>query len=447
MNKTVIYSKRCWTGNRLQPATVWVEEGRITKIETGMLRSGNATDVGDKILMPGAIDAHVHVNEPGRTEWEGFDTATRAAAAGGVTTIVDMPLNASPVTTTAKALEEKRASAVGKLHVNCGFYGGLVPGNLHELEDLIKGGVLGVKAFLTHSGIDEFPQVGEMELDAAMPLLAKYDLPLLAHCEWSDDLHKKELSSHPASYRAFLDSRPKEWENKAVQLMIDLCRKHRCKTHIVHVSSADALQLIRKAKEEGMPLTAETCPHYIYFHAEAIPDGNTLFKCAPPIRDKENNERLKKALNDGTLDFIASDHSPAPPSMKEIQSGNLQKAWGGIAGLQFLLSAAWTALMDQMNIEKFIPLVTGHPARFLNIHHKKGFIEEGADADLVVWDPEQSFAVKEDAILHKHKISPYVSRVLFGKIHRTYVNGELVFSEGRNIQEGRGKEILKEVIV
>lgn len=443
MSRTAIYSERCWMDGLLQPATVWIEDGIISKIEKGNSQNSGAFNVGNKVLMPGVIDVHVHVNEPGRTEWEGFDTATQAAAAGGITTIVDMPLNASPVTTSLNALQEKLDSTIDKLHVNVGFYGGLIPTNQNELEALINGGVLGIKAFLTHSGIDEFPNVGEKELNEAMPLLAKYNLPLLAHCELSDENHQQELSLNPTNYQTYLRSRPKEWENKAIQLMIDLCRKHNCKTHIVHVSSAEALGMIQKAKEEGLRITAETCPHYIFFNAEKIPDAQTIYKCAPPIREKENNEQLKQALKNGTLNFIATDHSPAPPFMKETESGDFQKAWGGIAGLQFLLPASYSALKDEMSLETFIPLLTEHPAQFLNVQNRKGFIKEGYDADIVVWSPEESFVVKEESILHKHKISPYVSRQLFGKVYQTYVNGELVFSNEKILSKNNGKWILR----
>ena len=444
MRKKIIHSERCWIDNKLQPATIELQNGTITKIQKNISKiSADAFNAGNKILMPGIIDAHVHVNEPGRTDWEGFDTATQAAAAGGITTIVDMPLNASPVTTTLDALQKKLASTIDKLHVNVGFYGGLVPGNQNNLEALINGGILGIKIFLTHSGIDEFPNVGEKELNEAMPLLAKYNLPLLAHCELSDANHQQKLLQNPTSYHAYLSSRPKEWENKAVQLMIDLCRRHHCKTHIVHVSSADALDIIGKAKAEGLPVTAETCPHYIFFNAEKIQDAQTIFKCAPPIREKQNNQQLKNALKNGTLDFIASDHSPASPSIKKIESGDFHEAWGGIAGLQFLLPSSLTSLKDEMNLEKFIPLLTEHPAQFLNLHNRKGFIKEGYDADIIVWSPEESFVVKEESILFKHKISPYVSQTLFGKVHQTYVNGELVFSDENIVSKNKGRWVMK----
>lgn len=439
-----IYSKHCWIEGRLQEATIFFENAFITAIQKGELQPSDKIFNADNfVVMPGVIDAHVHVNEPGRTGWEGFDTATKAAAAGGITTLVDMPLNASPVTVSADALKKKLDATKGKLHINCGFYGGLIPGNYNELEGLIAGGVLGIKAFLTHSGIDEFPNVTEKELNEAMPLLAKHNLPLLVHCELSDDDHKESLALHPTSYKSYLASRPKAWENKAIVLMIELCRKHKCATHIVHVSSADALKMIVEAKAEGLPITAETCTHYIFFCAEEILDRKTIYKCAPPIREKENNELLKEALNNGTLDFITTDHSPAPPSIKEIETGNLQKAWGGIAGLQFLLPASWTALKETISLEKFIPLLTEHPSQFLKINDRKGFLKLGYDADIAIWSPEESFIVKEEAILHRHKISPYVNRQLRGKVHQTYVNGELVFDKEQLVQKNKGRWVLR----
>ncbi len=426
-NTKNIYSNRCWVDGKLQPATVCIEDGKISAIY--FYKTGGAEDVGDDILMPGVIDAHVHINEPGRTEWEGFDTATLAAAAGGLTTIVEMPLNASPVTTTLNAFNEKMHAAINKLHINVGFYGGLIPGNKNDLEPLMQAGVLGIKCFLVHSGIEEFPNVGEKELDEAMPIIAKYDIPLLAHCEIYDEEIKGEFSIHPTSYKHYLESRPKKWENDAVDLMIRLCRKHHCPTHIVHVSSCEALDMIASAKQEGLPLTAETCAHYLYFNAGDIPDKNSLYKCAPPIRDRENNILLKKAFRSGTLDFITSDHSPAPPDIKEIETGNLQKAWGGIAGLQFLLPSSWTALKEYYSLNEFIPLLTEKPALFLKIDDRKGKIKAGYDADLLIWNPEEKQIIKKEDILFRHKISPYIGEELVGTIQQTIVNGVTVYKD------------------
>ncbi len=448
MNTKAIYSTRCWINNAFTEATIYFNE-KIEQIIIGTPQNfENIYSAGDAIVMPGIIDIHVHVNEPGRTEWEGFDTATQAAAAGGITTIIDMPLNASPVTTTLENFNKKLAASENKLHVNVGFYGGLVPGNTDHIEELMQAGVCGFKAFLTHSGIDEFPNVTEADLDIAMPILAKHNVPLLVHCELSDDIHGDELASNPTSYEAYLKSRPKDWEDKAIKLMIDLCRKHNCAVHIVHVSSSTALPLIQKAKQEGLKISAETCPQYLLFEAESIPDGATIYKCAPPIREKENNQQLKDALRTGVLDLIATDHSPAPPSLKEITSGNFQKAWGGIAGLQFLLPASYTSLRNELSLNTFIPLLTQHPATFLNLHQQKGLLTEGYDADVTIWHPEENFVVKEENILHKHKISPYVSKELFGVVKQTYVNGELVFDNtpgnAQIISKNNGKWLLKE---
>ena len=438
--KREIYSEQCWIDDKLQAATIAIEGGLIAAILP--YKTKDATAVSG-VLMPGAIDAHVHVNEPGRTEWEGFSTATQAAAAGGITTIVDMPLNASPVTTTLAALEEKLAAAEGKLTVNCGFYAGLVPGNSGELPDLMDAGVLGVKCFLVHSGIDEFPNVEERDLNEAIPLIAKHKIPLLAHCEISDGYVSEAFLKAPTSYQNYLASRPQEWEVEAVKLVIGLSKQHDCAVHIVHVSASDAIEDIAIARSEGLSVTAETCPHYIYFNAEAIPDGQTLFKCAPPIREKANNLLLQKALQLGILDFLASDHSPAPPNIKELESGNLLKAWGGIAGLQFLLPASWTSLKKMMKLEEFIPLITEHPAKFLQLNNRKGKIAVGYDADLIIWHPEESYEVKAEAILHRHKASPYTGNTLFGKVVETIVNGTTVYKDDK-ITEGSasiGKKI------
>ncbi|GJM35438.1 MAG: allantoinase [Saprospiraceae bacterium] len=440
-----IHSQRCWVDGHLQEATIYFEAGIITNIIPGPLSGSdnNVTDFGSAVIMPGAIDAHVHINEPGRTDWEGFETATTAAATGGVTTMVDMPLNSSPVTTNVAAFQQKLAAAKDKLQVNCGFYGGLIPGNVGELQGLIQQGVLGIKAFLVHSGIDEFPNVGKKELEAAMPIIAKYKIPILAHCEMINGVPEKAPDkSSPGSYQQYLASRPKKWENDAVKLMIELCERYDCPTHIVHVSSAEALADIAKAKAKGLPLTAETCPHYIYFQAETIPDNNTLFKCAPPIRGQKNNQQLKDALISGVLDFIATDHSPAPPALKELVSGDLIKAWGGISGLQYLVSAAWTSLQNDLPLEKFIPLLTENPAKYLHINHEKGYLKRDFHADFTVWSPEESFFVAKAENQHRHQISPYIGERLSGKIIATYVNGIAVFDQ-KIINKNIGKCIIK----
>lgn len=435
-----IYSNSVWVEGKLQPATIGFQNGTISHIYFD--KQNEAEDFGDLVIMPGVIDVHVHVNEPGRTEWEGFETATQAAAAGGTTTIIDMPLNASPVTTTLKALEQKLESTKGKMNINVGFYAGLVPGNASHLEAMIKAGVVGVKCFLTHSGIDEFPNVTEQDLDEAMPIIAKYNLPLLAHCELYENEVECDFETHPTSYQHYLASRPKQWENDAIALMIRKSREHNCPVHIVHVASAEALAQIEVAKKEGLPITAETCTQYIYFNAESIPDASCIYKCAPPIREKANNDQLKQAFLSGVLDFITTDHSPAPPSIKEMESGNLKKAWGGIAGIQFLLNGSWTAMKDKVTLEQFIPLVTSKPAEFIKAN-KKGKIEIGNDADLVIWNPAISEIINEEDILFRYKISPYIGQNLSGIVSETIVNGETVYQNKTIRNKNKGQWLLQ----
>ena len=401
-------------------------------------------DVGENIVMPGIIDPHVHINEPGRTEWEGFDTATKAAAAGGITTMIEMPLNSNPVTTNKNNFQIKLNSAKNKLHVNCGFWGGVVPGNENDLEELLESGVFGLKAFLTHSGIDDFPNSNAEHLRKALKILKKYNKPLLVHCE-RDSIHDDLilLKQNPKSYSAYLKSRPKSWEDNAIKLMIALCRETRAHVHIVHLSSANSIEQIQKAKQEGLSLTVETAQHYLFFNAEEIPDGATQYKCAPPIREKENNEKLWNALLDGTIDFIATDHSPAPPSMKEVESGNFKKAWGGIAGLQFSLPAIWTKAKEKnISIQQIAKWLCENPAKFISLENSKGKIEKGFDADLVVWNPDRKFTVEENNIQHRHKITPYLNKELYGVIEQIYVGGKKVFNQGSFLNLNEGKILL-----
>lgn len=433
-----LHSTRVITPSGVIEATLILADGKIQDVLPGRVEREGITfeSFGHKVIMPGVIDAHVHINEPGRTEWEGFETATKAAAAGGITTLIEMPLNASPVTTTAEALRIKLDAAKGKLHVNCGFYGGVIPTNIDELEALLNVGVFGIKAFLTHSGIDEFPNVTEADLRKALPILKKHDAKLLVHCELETLPAPKP--TEPRSYAQYLASRPRQWENDAIALMIRLSEEFAVHVHIVHVSSSEALPMIRDAKRRGVHITAETCPHYLVFCAEEIPDGATEFKCAPPIRERANNELLWEALKDGTLDLVATDHSPAPPDMKETQSGDFMKAWGGIAGLQFLLPAFWTgAKVRGFSLEDVARLLCTNPADFLGLR-EKGRIAPGCDADLVIWDPEASFSVKAEDIQHRHKLTPYVGRSSFGALERTIVRGMMVYVDGRFGQSGVG---------
>ncbi|MBI4534817.1 MAG: allantoinase AllB, partial [Ignavibacteriae bacterium] len=306
----------------------------------------SSEDFGDLVVSPGLVDSHVHINEPGRTEWEGFETATRAAAAGGITTLIDMPLNSTPVTTNDIALQAKVNAANGQCWVDYGFYGGLVPGNVAGLRSLIDAGVLGIKAFLIHSGIDDFPNVTEADLRTAMPVIAQSGIPLLVHAELNTGSNLKKSDS-PRSYAEYMDSRPRAWENKAIELMTRLSREFNCRVHIVHLSSSDAIPRLKQARQSGLPITVETCPHYLVFSSECIRDGDTRFKCAPPIRENENRKLLWAGLRDSVIDFIVSDHSPCPPELKEIEAGDFQRAWGGISSLQFGLPAVWTEAREQ----------------------------------------------------------------------------------------------------
>jgi len=420
-----------FSGNEIIDVLPYDSEHHIVDIE----------DVGSQFVFPGIIDCHVHINEPGRTLWEGFDTATKAAAAGGITSLIEMPLNANPVTTTSENFHFKLRSAHGKIHVNCGFWGGVVPDNLNHLEAMLEQGVFGLKAFLTHSGIDEFPNSEEKHLKEALLILKKHGKPLLVHCEIDgENPDSIFLDRNPRSYNAYLKSRPKAWENNAIELMIKLCRETGARVHIVHLSSAEALPMIRKAKAEGLPLTVETCPHYLVFNAENIPDGQTKFKCAPPIREVKNNDLLWEAIKDGTIDFIVTDHSPAPPETKEIESGNFKKAWGGIAGLQFLLPAFWTEAKKRgFKVENLLPLLVANTAAFCGLDRNKGKIASGHDADLMIWEPETSFTLTENMIEHRHKVCPYTGLTLFGKVNKTIVGGEIVFDSGQFLHLGQGK--------
>ncbi len=435
-----IYSKRVWINQKLQAATIQIDRDKIESIIIGK-QLMDAIDFGDLVIMPGVIDAHVHINEPGRTEWEWFETATKAAARGGTTMLVDMPLNSSPVVTTITAFENKLKAAEGKLSVNCGFWAGAVDANVDAAAALLEKGCLGVKVFLSHSGLDEFPNISLSDLNQLMDGLKNYQAPILAHCELDTLPADDEIVRNPTSYQAYLKSRPKEWENEAVKAFVGLAQKNQCKVHIVHLSSQDCIPWLAKQKIQTN-LSVETCTHYLLFNAETIEDGNTLFKCAPPIREYYNNEALKKALKEGVLDFITTDHSPAPPSIKELDSGDLQKAWGGIAGLQFLLSGSWTALNKGMDLATFIPLLTSKPAQFLNLDDQIGVLKKDYQANITVWNPDESFVVTPDIIEHKHRATPYNGLRLKGKVHRTMVNGEWVFSDDTFLNTGKGKIVL-----
>jgi allantoinase len=444
MKEFLIYSKRCFINNQFIEATLHIQNQKIFKIypfknKLAELSFFNYTDL---IVMPGIIDAHVHINEPGREDWEGFDTATKAAAIGGVTSLIEMPLNASPVTTNVDAFIIKQQAAENKLHVNCGFYGGITPTNANAIEGLIKAGVFGIKGFLTHSGIDEFPNIHKKHLEEIAPILKQYDIPLLLHCELEDD--KVPKVDNPKSYREYLHSRPQHWETNAIELAIDIQQKFDIRVHIVHLSASEGIAIINQQKKKSTKLTVETCPHYLFFNAEEIPDAAPIFKCAPPIREKQNNNLLwENLLNDG-FNFLGSDHSPAPPERKQLESGDFFKAWGGISGLQFTLPVLWTAGEKRgMSLEKLLPLLTENPAKFLGLEKQKGKLSKGFDADICVFNEHEKFTVSESIIKHKHKATPYNREILKGKIIHTFVNGVQVVKDSELIELNAGKLLLK----
>jgi allantoinase len=410
-------------------AAVVMREGRILAIVASEAVPSDTPvlDFGSRVVMAGVVDSHVHVNEPGRTEWEGFETATRAAAAGGVTTLVDMPLNSIPVTTGLAALETKRAAARGRCHVDVAFWAGVVPGNATALGPMLEAGVPGAKAFLIDSGIDDFPASAEADLRAAMPQLAARGAVLLAHAELA--CVAPPAVGDPARHNTWLASRPRAWENEAIALLLRLAREYRCRVHIVHLSSADALAALAAAQADGARVTAETCPHYLVFESESIPDGRTEFKCAPPIRERENRERLWRALESGVLEMVVSDHSPCAPALKD--GGDFMAAWGGIASVQLSLPAVWTeARRRSVTLSSLALWMCERPAELAGLGHRKGRLAPGYDADLVVWDPDASFTVEPALIRHRHSLTPYLGRRLFGVVHATFVRGLQAFGAG-----------------
>jgi allantoinase len=429
MGEASVRSRRVVLPGGVGAASVVMREGRIASIG-GYDDPPPADDIdaGDLMLLPGLVDTHVHCNEPGRTEWEGFATATRAAAAGGVTTIVDMPLNSVPATTTLHGLAAKRQAAEGRCHVDMGFWGGVVPGNAGELEGLARRGVLGFKCFLSPSGVEEFPHVAEADLHAALPILVRLDLPLLVHAELPAALRPIETGADPRAYATWLASRPPEAEHDAIDLLIRLAREYHARIHVVHLAAAGAIGAIHGARAAGVPITAETCPHYLSFAAERIPDGATAFKCAPPIREGRHQDGLWQALADGDIDLVASDHSPSPPAMKRLEDGDFAGAWGGIASLQLGLSAVWTgAAARGIGIEPVARWMSAAPAALAGLAGRKGAIAPGCDADLVVFDPDAEWVVEPARLEHRHAVTPYASLRLRGRVRTTILQGVVVF--------------------
>ncbi|MET0864220.1 MAG: allantoinase AllB [Nakamurella sp.] len=427
----VIHANRAIIDGREQSASLLIRMGRIVGIEpygTSVPSRFVATLEPNEVLIPGLVDTHVHINEPGRTEWEGFDSATRAAAAAGVTTLIDMPLNSLPPTLTAQALAAKKVAARGRCRVDVGFWGGSVPTNLDDLPELFAAGVFGVKCFLQDSGVPEFPPLTVAEMRSAMRVIAGVGGLMLVHAEDPGVLHTAPVPQGP-SYLAFVDSRPAEAETGAIASCIEAAAITRCRTHIVHLSSAGGVELIRRAKANGVPITAETCPHYLTLAAETIPDGAPQFKCCPPIRGKADQDALWAGLADGTIDIVVSDHSPSTPELKLLDVGDLGLAWGGIASVQFGFAAVWQeANRRGIPLTTVIEWMSRGPAELAGLEHK-GRIEIGADADLVALADDETFLVTPEIIKHKHPITPYLGHELRGVVRARWLRGSELTDE------------------
>ena len=441
-------STRVLTPDGFAAATVVVEEERIAAVQAwdDVPAGAGLHDFGDLVILPGLVDTHVHINEPGRTEWEGFDTATRAAAAGGVTTLVDMPLNCVPETIDVAALESKRVAANGKAWVDWAAWGGVVRGNADAIEPLVSAGVPGFKCFLIHSGIDGFAWVGEADLRLALKKLQESELPLLVHAEVAGPVDEATRTLNAAhsdwrKYSTYLASRPDAAEIEAISMLIRLVEEFETPIHIVHLASAEALPLLVEARGRGLPITVETCVQYLWFAAEQIPDGATEYKCAPPIRDAANREALWNALERGMIDMVTTDHSPCPPEKKRREEGRWDLAWGGIASLGLALPVLWTAMRRRgVGLERVGEWMAEEPAKLADLAGQKGVIDAGADADLVVFDPDVEWKVTVDDLHFRHKISPYLGATLHGRVRETWLRGDLIFRDGKFDGAPRGRE-------
>jgi allantoinase len=425
-----------------RPASIHIDQGVIGEVRgyDDVSAATDVVDAGSLMIIPGLVDTHVHVNEPGRTEWEGFDTATRAAAAGGITTIIDMPLNSIPATTDVDALEAKRHAARGQCHVDVGFWGGIVPGNDDQIEPLIAAGVRGFKCFMTPSGVDEFKSVSEADLGRAMSALARSSSPhrpVLVHAE--DPSRLREPAGDRRAFSTFVASRPIEAEVRAIETVVALAARYHVAAHIVHVSSSDGAAAVARGRAKRAMLTAETCPHYLTFSADDVPDGATAFKCAPPIRSPEHRERLWTALRDGVCSLVVTDHSPAPPAMKHLEAGDFISAWGGIASLELSLATVWTGASKRgFAVSDVVRWMSHAPAQLSGLAHRKGSIRPGYDADLVLWDPTAQIRIRGDVLQQRHKLTAYDGRVLQGSVRATYVRGVKVWEHGGLAVAGRG---------
>lgn len=431
----VLRSERVALPDGEQPACVCVSGSVVAAIMPydAPVRAARDVQLGPLALLPGMVDTHVHVNEPGRTDWEGFASATRAAALGGVTTLIDMPLNCLPPTTTPGALAHKRAVAKDRISVDVGFWGGAVPGNLADFPALHDAGAFGFKCFLADSGVPEFPALDADEFEAAAWRVAELGATLIVHAEDQqalDTQNPRARGAGPATgYASFLASRPDAAETAAVARVLDVARRTGARVHILHLSSASCLPLIEEAKAGGVRVTVETCPHYLLFAAEQIPDGATAYKCCPPIRSAANRERLWQALDSGLIDFVVSDHSPCPPDLKHPDTGDFAAAWGGIASVQLGLAAVWTSARERgWTPARVADLMARRPADFVGLPHK-GRIDVGCDADLVVFDPDAEFPVDGALLAHRHPVTPYHGSTLTGVVRTTYLRGRPVGPE------------------
>jgi allantoinase len=436
----IIRGQMVVTAGSIGPAAIHLRDEKIVAVRgfADTVAGCEIVDAGDSVVMPGLVDTHVHINSPGRAEWEGFSTATRAAAAGGVTTLVDMPLNSIPATTTLESFKTKLEDARGNCFVDVGFWGGVVPGNTSELAPMFDAGVVGFKCFLVPSGVDEFQHVTETDLREAMPELSRLGAMLIVHAE----LPGPTKTAEGTDYDAFLQSRPRAAEDEAIELMIGLSREFGTRVHIVHLSSSDALPLLRRAQDEGVKITAETCPHYLHFAAETIPAQATEFKCCPPIRERENREKLWQGLVDGTIEMIVSDHSPCPASMKLRESGDFVAAWGGIASLQLRLPVVWTEAQRRgFSLHELTTWLCANPARQVSLDSRKGAIAEGNDADIVIWNPHRAFTVDASNLEHRHKLTPYHGESLTGTVEKTFLRGRKIYDrehkEAQKAQEAQ----------
>lgn len=440
-------STRVVTPEGIRGAAILEDEGRIRGLcAPDEVPSGYVVhDFGELAVLPGLVDSHIHINEPGRTEWEGFRTATLAAAAGGYTTLIDMPLNCLPETTTASALEAKREAAKGKCFVDWAAWGGVAGDNAGDIEPLARAGVKGFKCFLIYPGCEGFQMVTREQLERAAPHVARTGLPLLVHAELPEPIDAASSALEGADWRryeTYLRSRPDEAEVSAIRLLLKLCRAYGFRLHIVHLATALALNDLREARREGLPVTVETCPHYLHFAAEEIPDGSTLHKCAPPIRSRDNREGLWDALRDGDIDLVATDHSPCPPEMKRQEEGRFDRAWGGIASLSVALPVMWTGMRARgFGLGDLARLMAEQPAALAQLKGRKGAIAMGYDANLVIFDPDKEIDVTTDALHTRHRVSPYVGERLHGKVIATYVRGNAVFDEGAFADQPFGLEV------